>query len=37
LQQLWLFWAAPIIGGLIGGGLYKWLNSEEKVDIAGDA
>lgn len=22
LQQLWLFWVAPILGGLIGGGLY---------------
>jgi aquaporin Z len=23
LQQLWLFWVAPIVGGLIGGWLYK--------------
>lgn len=23
LQQLWIFWVAPIIGGLIGGWLYK--------------
>lgn len=36
LQQLWLFWAAPIIGGLIGGAAYKWLNDEDKVDISGD-
>ena len=25
LTQLWLFWLAPIVGGVIGGGLYKWL------------
>jgi aquaporin Z len=30
LQQLWLFWIAPIVGGLIGGGLYKFLNGEGK-------
>jgi aquaporin Z len=28
VSQLWLFWVAPIIGGLIGGGLYKWLGSQ---------
>ena len=27
LQQLWLFWLAPILGGLIGGYLYRWLGS----------
>lgn len=26
LQQLWLFWAAPIVGGVIGGLVYKLLN-----------
>lgn len=25
MGQLWLFWLAPIIGGLAGGGLYRWL------------
>jgi aquaporin Z len=27
LQQLWLFWVAPILGGIAGGGLYKWLST----------
>jgi aquaporin Z len=25
IGQLWMFWLAPILGGLIGGFLYKWL------------
>jgi aquaporin Z len=25
LQQLWLFWVAPIIGALLGGSVYRWL------------
>jgi aquaporin Z len=25
LQQLWMFWVAPIIGAVIAGGLWKWL------------
>jgi aquaporin Z len=25
LRQLWLFWVAPLLGGLIGGVLYAWL------------
>jgi aquaporin Z len=25
VQQLWLFWVAPIIGGLLGGSVYRWL------------
>ena len=28
LSQLWLFWAAPIIGGLLGGVVYKWLGKD---------
>ncbi|MGV8959575.1 MAG: aquaporin Z [Stenotrophomonas sp.] len=26
--QLWLFWLAPILGGMIGGTLYKWIGHE---------
>ena len=28
LQQLWLFWVAPIVGGILGGTIYKWLGKE---------
>ncbi len=28
LQQLWLFWLAPIAGGILGGGVYRALFSE---------
>lgn len=28
LQQLWMFWVAPLIGGVLGGGIYKTLFGE---------
>jgi aquaporin Z len=28
ISQLWLFWVAPILGGIFGGVLYRWLNDE---------
>ena len=28
LSQLWLFWLAPILGGLLGGTIYKWLGKD---------
>ena len=38
LQQLWIFWVAPIVGAVIGGGLYRWLSPEasQMPDIKGD-
>ena len=29
VSQLWLFWLAPILGGMIGGIAYKWLGSSD--------
>ncbi|WP_371924692.1 aquaporin Z [Pseudomonas sp. R5(2019)] len=34
LQQLWLFWVAPMIGAIIGGGLYRWLGREHPTASA---
>jgi len=36
LQQLWLFWVAPLIGGVIGGVVYRWLSDEPAGTVAGD-
>src|SRR5690606_22869543 len=36
VSQLWLFWLAPILGGLLGGLFYKWLGPE-RPDIVGGA
>ncbi len=30
IGQLWMFWVAPIAGGLIGGVIYGWLGREER-------
>ena len=29
LSQLWLFWVAPLIGGILGGAIYQGLFSEK--------
>jgi aquaporin Z len=31
LQQLWLFWVAPLLGGAIGGGLYRHLIADNNA------
>jgi aquaporin Z len=28
IQQLWLFWLAPLLGAAIGGFIYGWLGKE---------
>jgi aquaporin Z len=37
IQQLWLFWIAPVIGGVVGGVIYRWLGEETASDKVGDA
>src|SRR3546814_13160288 len=38
LQQLWLFWVAPIVGGVLGGLLYKTLGADagKRPDVTGE-
>jgi aquaporin Z len=35
LTQLWLFWIAPLIGGALGGLLYRWLSEEPSAQVTG--
>jgi aquaporin Z len=35
LGQLWLFWVAPLIGGALGGLLYRWLSEEPSAQVTG--
>jgi len=35
LAQLWLFWVAPLIGGALGGVLYRWLSTEPTGEVTG--
>ncbi len=35
LAQLWLFWVAPIAGGIAGGVLYRWLSEEPRGEVTG--
>jgi aquaporin Z len=38
LQQLWLFWLAPIAGAVAGGFVYSWISSDRAhtTDVTGD-
>src|SRR3546814_6030321 len=36
ISQLWLFWVAPFLGGLIGGIAYRWLG-QQRPDVVGDS
>jgi aquaporin Z len=39
LQQLWLFWVAPLAGGAMGGFAYRWLSKDDPlpIDVSGAA
>jgi aquaporin Z len=37
LAQLWLFWVAPLIGGALGGVIYRWISEEPAGQVTGDA
>jgi len=34
LSQLWLFWVAPVLGGFIGGLIYKYLLKRDEHEVA---
>ncbi len=36
LMQLWLFWIAPIIGAILAGFVYKWLEQDDIEDYVED-
>ena len=36
IGQLWLFWLAPLVGGAIGGVVYRWLSDEPSAQVTGD-
>ena len=35
LGQLWLFWVAPLIGGALGGIVYRWLSPQPDAPVVG--
>lgn len=39
IQQLWLFWLAPLAGGAAGGFVYRWISSDRahSADVIGDS
>jgi aquaporin Z len=36
LAQLWLFWVAPLLGGVLGGVIYRWLSAEPEGQVVGN-
>ena len=37
MAQLWLFWVAPIIGGMVGGVLYRFISETPAAQLTGDS
>jgi aquaporin Z len=37
LAQLWMFWVAPLIGGVLGGVIYRWLSDQPTGTVEGKA
>lgn len=35
LGQLWMFWIAPLIGGAVGGILYRWISPQPEEQVVG--
>jgi aquaporin Z len=35
IGQLWLFWVAPLLGGALGGSVYRWLSAEPSAQVTG--
>jgi aquaporin Z len=35
LAQLWMFWVAPLIGGVLGGVIYRWLSADPTGVVEG--
>src|ERR671918_1649152 len=35
IAQLWLFWVAPLVGGAVGGLLYRWVSEEPAGVVEG--
>src|SRR5689334_11975625 len=35
MAQLWLFWVAPLLGGVLGGLMYRWLSEQPSAEVTG--